>query len=132
MENLGLCYLQRIFSKRLLFELSLAIKIAEISQKESNYEIFVLALNILFLFLSKSSDNDNINLVLNYFNINSNYILSEHSKIYEKTKENIPEKLATNHTSLLRKIIEEEDVIGNIIDNLTLLGEKNQALCYLL
>ena len=116
-------------SKRLLFEISLAIKIAEISQKESNYEIFVLAINILFLFLSKSSDNDNINLVLNYFNINSNYMLSEHSNIYEKTKENIPEKLATNHTALLRKIIEEEDVIGNIIDNLTLLGEKNQALC---
>ena len=116
-------------SNRLLFELSLALKISETSQIELNFPIYVLALNILFLFLSKSSNNDNVNLVLNYFNKNSKFILSEEAKILSETKENIPEKETSTHTALLRKIIEEEDVIGNIIDNLTLLGEKKQVLC---
>ena len=116
-------------SNRLLFELSLALKIVETSQKELNYNFFVLGLNILFLFLSKSSNNANINLVLNYFNKNSQFIIQEESKILSETKENIPEKETTTHTALLRKIIEEEEVIGNIIDNLTFLGEKKQSLC---
>jgi hypothetical protein len=64
---------------------------------------------------------------LNYFNKNSKFILSEEGKILSETKENIPEKETSTHTALLRKIIEEEDVIGNIIDNLTLLGEKKTS-----
>ena len=116
-------------SHRLLFELSLTLKIVETSQKELNYKFFTSGLNILFLFLSKSSNNDNINLVLNYFNKNSVFIIQESSKIFEEIKENLPEKETTTHIALLRKIIEEEDVIGNIIDNLTILAEKKQNLC---
>ena len=116
-------------SQRLLFELSLALKIIETSQQELNYKFYVLALNIFFIFLSKSSNCDNINFVLNYFNKNSKFILSEEAKILAETKENIPEKETTTLTALLRKIIEEEEVIGNIIDNLTFLGEKKQDLC---
>ena len=116
-------------SNRLLFDLSLALKITETSQKKSDYKIYVNALDILFLFLSKSSNNDNINLVLNYFNKNSRFILSEEPKIFSTTKENITEKETTTHTALLRKIIEEEEVIGNIIDNLTILAENKQGLC---
>ena len=116
-------------SNRLLFELSLALKIVETSQKELNYNFLVLGLNILFLFLSKSSNNDNINLVLYYFNKNNQFIMQEESKILSETNENIPEKETSTLTALLRKIIEEEEVIGNIIDNLTILGEKKQELC---
>ena len=102
----------------------MTLKIVETSQKELNYKFFTSGLNILFLFLSKSSNNDNINLVLNYFNKNSVFIIQESSKIFEEIKENLPEKETTTHIALLRKIIEEEDVIGNIIDNLTILAEK--------
>ena len=116
-------------SQRLLFELSLSLKIVEISQKELNFPIYVAGLNILFLFLSKSSNNYNINILLNYFTKNSDFILSEEAKILSETKENIPEKETTTFTALLRKIIEEEEVIGNIINNLTVLGEKKQTLC---
>ena len=116
-------------SHRLLFELSLALKIVETSQKELNYKFLTSGLNILFLFLSKSSNNDNINLVLNYLNKNTTFIIQEGPKILEQTKENIPEKETTTHIALLRKIIEEEDVIGNIIDNLTILADKKQTLC---
>ena len=116
-------------SQRLLFELSLSLKIVDISQKELNLKIYVQGLNILFLFLSKSSNNNNINYILNYFTKNSEFILSEEAKILSESYENIPEKETSTFTSLLRKIIEEEEVIGNIIDNLTFLGEKKQDLC---
>ena len=116
-------------SQRLLFELSLSLKIVDISQKELNLKIYVQGLNILFLFLSKSSNNNNINYILNYFTKNSEFILSEEAKILSESHENIPEKETSTFTSLLRKIIEEEEVIGNIIDNLTFLGEKKQDLC---
>ena len=116
-------------AQRLLFELSLSLKIVDISQKELNFQIYVQGLNILFLFLSKSSNNNNINYILNYFSKNSEFILSEEARILSETKESIPEKETSTFTSLLRKIIEEEEVIGNIINNLTLLGEKKQELC---
>ena len=116
-------------SNRLYLELALALKIAEVSQDKLNYKNYVKALDVLFLFLSKSSDNDNINLLLNFFNENFKFIVSEDPKIISETRTNIPEKMTTTNTALLRKMTEEEDVIGNIIDNLTLLGENNKTLC---
>ena len=55
--------------------------------------------------------------------------MSEEAKILSETHQNIPEKMTTTFTALLRKMTEEEDVIGNIIDNLTLLGENKKSLC---
>lgn len=37
--------------------------------------------------------------------------------------------MTTINTVLLRKMIEEDDVIGNIIDNLTILGDNKNSLC---
>ena len=116
-------------SNRLFLEISLAVKIAETSQEKLNYKKYVKALDILFLFLSKSGDNDNINLLLHYFNKNFKFIMAEESKILTETHQNIPEKMTTTNTALLRKLTEEEEVIGNIIDNLTLLGENKKSLC---
>ena len=116
-------------SNRLFLELCLALKIAEVSQDRLNYKNYAKALDILFTFLSKSSDNNNINLLLNYFNDNFKFIMAEDPKILSETRENIPEKMTTTNTALLRKMTEEEDVIGNIIDNLTLLGENKKILC---
>ena len=116
-------------SNRLFLETSLAVKIAETSQEKLNYKKYVKALDILFLFLSKSSDNDNINLLLHFFNKNFKFIMSEEGKILSETRENIPEKMTTTNTALLRKMTEEDKVVGNIIDNLTLLGENKKSLC---
>ena len=116
-------------SKRLFLEISLAAKIGETSQEKLNYKKYVKSLDILFLFLSKSSDNDNINLLLFYFKKHFKFILSEEQKILSETHDNILEKMTTTSTALLRKMTEEEDVIGNIIDNLTLLGENKKILC---
>ena len=116
-------------SNRLFLENSLAVKIAETSQEKLNYKKYVQALDILFIFLSKSSDNDNINLLLNYFNKNFKFIMAEDGRILAETHQNIPEKMTSTNTALLRKMTEEEDVIGNIIDNLTLLGENKKSLC---
>ena len=116
-------------SNRLFLEISLAAKIAETSQEKLNHKKFVKALDILFLFLSKSSDIENINMLLHFFKQHFKFILSEEPKILSETHQNIPEKMTTTDTALLRKMTEEEDVIGNIIDNLTLLGENKKSLC---
>ena len=116
-------------SNRIFLEISLAVKIAETSQERLNYKKYVKALDILFTFLSKSSDNDNINLLLYYLNKNFKFIMAEEAKILTETHQNIPEKMTTTNTALLRKMTEEEDVIGNIIDNLTLLGDNKKSLC---
>ena len=116
-------------SNRLFLETSLAVKIAETSQEKLNYKKYVKALDVLFTFLSKSSDNDNINLLLHYFNKNFKFIMSEDARILNETHENIPEKMTTTLTALLRKMTEEDKVVGNIIDDLTLLAENKKSLC---
>ena len=116
-------------SNRIFLEMALATKIAESSQEKLNYKKYVKALDTILLFLSKSSDNDNINLLLAYLNKNNQFMISEEGKILGETRYNVPEKVATTSTALLRKMVEEEDVIGNIIDNLTLLAENKKSLC---
>ena len=116
-------------SNRLFLEVFLGVKIAETSQEKLNYKKYVQSLDVLFTFLSKSSDIENINLLLDYFNKNFKFIMAEEGRILAETKENVPEKMTTTLTALLRKMTEEDKVVGNIIDNLILLAENTKSLC---
>ena len=116
-------------SSRMNLELSLNIKINEISQQKLNYEYYSTNLDILFLFLTKSLDKKNIKYLLNHLNKNYNFILDNESNINLEGNENVSEKMVTVDVSLLRKMIEEDDVIDSIINNLIILAENNILLC---
>ena len=116
-------------SSRMNLELSLNIKINEISQQKLNYEYYSATLDILFLFLTKSLDKKNIKYLLNHLNKNYNFILDNESNIKLEGNENVSEKMVTVDVSLLRKLIEEDDIIDSIINNLIILAENNILLC---
>jgi hypothetical protein len=110
-------------------ELSLNLKINEISQQKLNYDIYAKNLDIIFLFLTKSVDKKNIKLLLNYLKSNYSFILDNENNIKLQNNENVSEKMTSVDVALLRKLIEEDDVISPIIENLTLLAENNILLC---
>ena len=116
-------------SSRMYLELALNLKINEISQQKLNYEMYANNLDIIFLFLSKSTDKKNIKFLLNHLNSNYNFILDNENNIKLKGKENVSEKMTNVGVTLLRKLIEEDDVIESIIRNLIILAENNILLC---
>ena len=116
-------------SSRMNLELSLNLKINEISQQKLNYEYYSTNLDILFLFLTKSLDKKNIKYLLNHLNNNYNFILDNESNIKLEGNENVSEKMVNVDVSLLRKLIEEDDVIDSIIHSLIILAENNILLC---
>ena len=116
-------------SSRIYLELSLNIKINEISQQKLNYEIYSKNLDIIFLFLTKSLDKKNIHFILNHLKKNYFFISDNEKNIKLQNKENISEKMINVDASLLRKLIEEDDIIYPIIKNLTILAENNILLC---
>ena len=116
-------------SSRMYLELFLNLKINEISQQKLNYEIYANNLDIIFLFLTKSGDKKNIIFLLNHLKNNYSFILDNENNIKLQNKENVSEKMTSVDVALLRKLIEEDDVISPIIDNLTILAENNILLC---
>ena len=116
-------------SSRMYLELSLNLKINEISQQKLNYEIYAKNLDIIFLFLTKSIDKKNIKFLLNYLKTNYSFIVDNENNINLQNKEKVSEKMTSVDVSLLRKLIEEDDVIYSIISNLTMLAENNILLC---
>ena len=116
-------------SSRMSLELSLNLKINEISQQKLNYDIYAKNLDIIFLFLTKSVDKKNIKLLLNYLKSNYSFILDNENNIKLQNNEKVSEKMTSVDVTLLRKLIEEDDVIYSIIKNLTMLAENNILLC---
>ena len=104
-------------SSRMYLELFLNLKINEISQQKLNYEIYANNLDIIFLFLTKSGDKKNIIFLLNHLKNNYSFILDNENNIKLQNKENVSEKMTSVDVALLRKLIEEDDVISPIIDN---------------
>ena len=116
-------------SSRMNLELLLNLRINEISQQKLNFEIYAKNLYLIFLFLSKSLDKANIKLLLNHLQVNYFFILDNENNIKLQNNENVSEKMASVDVSLLRKLIEEDDIIYSIIINLTMLAENNILLC---
>ena len=116
-------------SSRLFLELNLNFKLSTISIKKINFEVFVLNLDIIFLFLGKSSDKKNIKYILNDLKSNYSFILNNITNIKLPNEENIIEKLININIALLRKMIEEDDLIFSVINNLIFLAEKNIIFC---
>ena len=116
-------------SSRVFIELALDLKLCYVSQQNLKYIQHGKALDILFLFLSKSTDNENIKMLLYFFKEIFKFLLDNERNIKLETKEYITEKLTNISTGVLRKLIEEEDVVGVIIDNLTMLAEARKHLC---
>ena len=110
-------------------ELLLNLTNNEISQNKLNYEIYAKNLDLIFLFLTKSVDKKNIKLLLNHLKTNYFFILDHENNIKLQNKENVSEKLTSVDVTLLRKLIEEDDIIYSIISNLTMLAENNIILC---
>ena len=116
-------------SSRMNLELLLNLTNNEISQNKLNYEIYAKNLDLIFLFLTKSVDKKNIKLLLNHLKTNYFFILDHENNIKLQNKENVSEKLTSVDVTLLRKLIEEDDIIYSIISNLTMLAENNIILC---
>ena len=116
-------------SSRMFLELFLNLKINEISQQKMNYEIYTKNLDIIFLFLTKSLDKKNIMFLLNHLKNNYSFILDNENNIKLQNNENVSEKMTSVDVALLRKMIEEDDIISPIIENLTILAENNILLC---
>ena len=116
-------------SSRVFIELALDLKLCYVSQQNLKYIQHGKALDILFLFLSKSTDNENIKMLLYFFKGIFKFLLDNERNIQLETKEYITEKLTNINTGILRKLIEEEDVVGVIIDSLTMLAEARKHLC---
>ena len=116
-------------SSRMNLELLLNLRINEISQQKLNYEIYAKNLDLMFLFLTKSTDKKNIKLLLNHLKTNYFFILDNEKNIILQNKENVSEKLTSVDVALLRKLIEEDDIINSIINNLIILAENNIVLC---
>ena len=68
-------------------------------------------------------------MLLYFFKEIFKFLLDNERNIKLETKEYITEKLTNISTGVLRKLIEEEDVVGVIIDNLTILAESRKHLC---
>ena len=116
-------------SSRMSLELQLNLRNNEISQNKLNYEIYSKNLDLMFLFLTKSIDKKNIKLLLNHLKANYFFILANENNIKLENKEKVSEKIASIDVALLRKLIEEDDIIYSIISNLIILAENNVMLC---
>ena len=81
------------------------------------------------MFLSKSSDTENIKRVLKTFNNDSKFIIECENRILLESKENISEKVVNVNIALLRKLIENDEIIGDIIKTLINYGEQKSSLC---
>ena len=110
-------------------ELVLNFKISEISEQKFNLKNYSKNLELIFLFLTKSLDKKNIKFLLFNFKSNYSFIMNNEEKIILANNEKPSEKITSVDVSLLRKLIEEDDVIDSILDNLILLAESNIILC---
>ena len=68
-------------------------------------------------------------MLLYFFKEIFKFLLDNERNIKLETKEYITEKLTNISTGVLRKLIEEEDVVGVIIDNLITLAEARKHIC---
>ena len=116
-------------SQRLAFELALCQKINELSISKERYSLSSKSFDILLMFLSKSSDTENIKRVLKTFNNDSKFIIECENRILLESKENISEKVVNVNIALLRKLIENDEIIGDIIKTLINYGEQKSSLC---
>ena len=117
------------FSSRTFIELSLDLKLCFVSQQNLKYMQYSKALDILFSFYSKSTDIENMKIILYFFKETFKFMLDQERNIKLETKDYITEKLTNTNTAVLRKLIEEEDIVGNIIDSLIMLAETRKSLC---
>ena len=116
-------------TQRLSYELALCQKINELSISKERYSLTSKSFDILLMFLSKSSDTENLKRVLKTFNDNSKFIIECESRILLESKENITEKVINVNIALLRKLVENDEIIGDIIKTLINYGEQKSSLC---
>ena len=114
-------------SSRILLELNLNIKHTKISQQKNNFEILVKTLEIIFNSLNKSTDKRNTKYLLNNLKLNYSYIIDNESNIKLPNNENIVEKIINMKISLIKKLIEEDDIIFILLNNLIYLVQKNSS-----
>ena len=112
-------------SSRIITELNLNLKIGKISQQKNNLEIYVRTLDIIFLSLTKLSDKRIIKYLLNNLKSNYSFIIENETNIKLPDNENIIEKIMNVNITLLRKMLEEDDIIFSTLNNLIDLSEKN-------
>jgi hypothetical protein len=114
-------------SSRILLELNLNIKHTKISQQKNNFEILVKTLEIIFNSLNKSTDKRNTKYLLNNLKLNYSYLIDNESNIKLPNNENIVEKIINMNISLIKKLIEEDDIIFILLNNLIYLVQKNSS-----
>ena len=116
-------------SLSILFELNLNLKISKISKQKLNFEILMKSLDIIFLLLTKSTDKKSIKYLLDYLKQNYEFIIDNSENIKLPENNNVIEKIIGINISLLRKMIEEDDIVLAILLNLIYLSEKNVLYC---
>ena len=116
-------------SSRILSELNLDLKLCKISQRKNNFEIYIKTLDIIFISLSKSTDKKNTKYLLNNLKSNYSYIISNESNIKLPNNENIIQKIINVKISLLKKMVEEDDIVFTLLNNLLYLAQKNNNYC---
>ena len=116
-------------SSRILSELNLDLKLSKISQKKNNFEIYIKTLDIIFSTLTKSTDKKNTKYLLNNLKSDYSYIITNESNIKLPNNENIIQKIINVKISLLKKMVEEDDIVFTLLNNLLYLAQKNNNYC---
>lgn len=122
----------RCLSNRICTELSLVLKINDIAIKNEELNIVAKSYDIIFAFLNKSSDITNIKTGLDNLNSRCKFILDNEAEIHLEKKEIVSEKHANINVVILRRLIEEEEAIREIINSLIIFCTAKASLCNIL
>lgn len=122
----------RCLSNRIRTELSLVLKINDIAVKKEELNIVAKSYDIIFTFLNKSSDIPNIKIGLDNLNSRCKFTLDNEGEIHLEKKEIVSEKIANTNVVLLRRLIEEEEAIREIINSHIIFCTAKSSLCNIL